>query len=210
MNLIFLGPPGAGKGTQASQLAADYGMQQISTGDLLRAAIKEKTPLGLTAKSFIDKGELVPDQVVIGMVKEYLPQVKAAGGFILDGFPRTVEQAEALATFASIDGVISLELADEIIVDRLSARRICTQCGKIHSLQDLQDKHVCPACGGDLMQRADDNEATIRHRLEVYHEQTEPLIAYYKQRGLLKTVDTDATIPESYRRLKAALGLSGT
>ena len=208
MNLIFLGPPGAGKGTQAARLADAQSMQQISTGDLFRSAIREKTDLGLRAQAFMDKGELVPDEVVIGMVAAYLPRVTATGGFILDGFPRTVEQAEALAAFAPIDAVVSFDLDDQIIVQRLTARRICTQCGKIHSLADLRDPAACPECGGELIQRADDNEATILRRLEVYHQQTEPLIAYYEAREMLKRVEADAPILETYQRLRKALGLT--
>lgn len=183
-------------------------MQQISTGDLFRSAIRDKTPLGLAAQGYIDQGELVPDDVVIGMVREYLPCVTAPGGYILDGFPRTVEQAEGLSSFATIDAVISFELADQVIVKRLSERRVCTQCGRIHSLPDLKDANVCPHCGGKLIQRADDNEATILHRLEVYHEQTEPLIAYYQRRGIIRRVDSEAPIPETYARLRNVLGLA--
>lgn len=210
MNLIFLGPPGAGKGTHAARLALDMGMAGISTGDLFRAAIRDRTPLGVEAQRYTDKGELVPDQIVIGMVREHLPTVKAPGGYILDGFPRTLEQAEALTSFAHIDAVISLELPDEVVVERLTSRRMCTGCGKIHNLASLSDPAVCPDCGGRLTQREDDKRETILHRLDVYHRQTEPLIGYYSRLGLLRRVDSDASVDETYARLRRALGLSAT
>jgi adenylate kinase len=208
MNLIFLGPPGAGKGTHATRLATELDMEEISTGDLFRAEIRAQTPLGVEAQRYIERGELVPDRITIDMVRAYLPKVQATGGYILDGFPRTVEQAKALHSFAHIDGVVSFELPDAVIIDRLTARRICANCGKIHNLAQLDDSSACPDCGGQLVTRKDDNEATVRRRLEVYHQDTEPLVTYYRNSGLLRSVDSDGPVEQTYSRLRNVLGLS--
>lgn len=196
MKLILLGPPGAGKGTQAKMLTERFGIPQISTGDILRAAVKEGTPMGVKAKSFMDAGGLVPDAVVIGIVHERLQQQDCLKGFILDGFPRTTGQAAALKeTLAQLqkdlDRVVSLEVDVEALVVRLTGRRTCKECGRgFHVQFDApQVEGICDSCGGALVQRDDDREATIRHRLDVYAQQTSPLISYYQNEGLLVSVD---------------------
>lgn len=196
MKLILLGPPGAGKGTQAKMLTERFGIPQISTGDILRAAVKDGTPMGVKAKSFMDAGGLVPDAVVIGIVQERLQQQDCGKGFILDGFPRTTAQAEALKLTLKqlgkeLDRVVSLEVDVEALVVRLTGRRTCKDCGRGFHVQfdPPQVEGVCDSCGGSLMQRDDDREATIRHRLDVYEQQTSPLIAFYRNEGLLASID---------------------
>lgn len=196
MKLILLGPPGAGKGTQAKMLTERFGIPQISTGDILRAAVKEGTPMGVKAKSFMDAGALVPDEVVIGIVRERLQKDDCGQGFILDGFPRTVAQADALKDALKelgrdLDAVVSLEVDSEALVERLTGRRTCRQCGKGYHVKfdppAVADR--CDVCGGELYQRDDDQEATIRNRLDVYNRQTAPLVTYYRQAGLLVPID---------------------
>jgi len=196
MKLILLGPPGAGKGTQAKMLTDAFGIPQISTGDILRAAVKEGTPMGVKAKSFMDAGGLVPDEVVIGIVIERLQKADCEPGFILDGFPRTVPQADALGENLKklgkdLDAVVSLEVDIDALVERLTGRRTCKDCGRgYHVTFDRSETEgVCDACGGELIQRDDDQEATIRKRLDVYNEQTSPLTDYYADAGLLKGLD---------------------
>jgi len=196
MKLILLGPPGAGKGTQAKMLTDLFGIPQISTGDILRAAVSEGTPMGLKAKACMDAGTLVPDEVVIGIVSDRLQKEDCAKGFILDGFPRTVPQADALkGTLASLeknlDSVLSLEVDSEALVERLTGRRTCRGCTKGYHVKfdPPQIEGKCDACGGELIQRDDDREETIRKRLQVYHEQTAPLINYYQKEGLLTSID---------------------
>ena len=208
MNLIFLGPPGAGKGTHASRMGKELGIPQISTGDMLRAALKAETSLGLEAKKYMDAGELVPDEVVIGMVKERLKEPDCQQGYIFDGFPRTVAQAEALAAFTQIDAVLNLVVADDVIIKRLSGRRVCPDCSGTFHISLLQDEHRCPTCGGKLIQRKDDEQATILNRLEVYRRQTEPLIAYYQEKGLLRGADGGGHIDDNYAGVRQALGLT--
>ena len=208
MNLIFLGPPGAGKGTHAQRLMQELGIPQISTGDMLRAAIKAQTEMGLSAKGFIDRGELVPDDVVIGIVKERLRQDDCRKGYILDGFPRTVYQAEALDTFAQIDAVLDLEVEDAVIVDRLSGRRVCSACGNTSHLHSLNGRTTCEKCGGAMIQRQDDQPETVRNRLQVYKAQTFPLIDYYRNKGNLRTVQGTGTVDENHRAIRKALGIS--
>ena len=207
MNVIFLGPPGAGKGTHAQKLMNEMGVPQISTGDMLRAAIKAETPLGQSAKRYIDAGELVPDEVVIGIVKERLQAPDCRKGYILDGFPRTVKQAEALSQFAKIDAALNLSLADEVIVSRLSGRRVCLKCGATYHIDHLNGREDCAACGEKLVQRKDDTPETIQNRLNVYAAQTAPLIDYYEKKGLLKTVACTGTIDENHLAVRKALGL---
>ena len=207
MNVIFLGPPGAGKGTHAQKLMNEMGIPQISTGDMLRAAIKAETPLGQSAKRYIDAGELVPDEVVIGIVKERLQAPDCQKGYILDGFPRTVKQAEALSQFAKIDAALNLSLADEVIVSRLSGRRVCLKCGATYHIDHLNGREDCAACGEKLVQRKDDTPETIQNRLNVYAAQTAPLIDYYEKKGLLKTVACTGTIDENHLAVRKALGL---
>ncbi len=196
MNLILLGPPGAGKGTQSAALVERFGIPQISTGDMLRAAVKEGSPMGLKAKSCMDSGALVPDDVVIGIVRERLAKEDCANGFILDGFPRTVAQADSLqATLEDLgkelDAVVSLEVDADALVERLTGRRICKGCAKGYHLRFDPPTIAgrCDLCGSELYQRDDDREETIRKRLTVYQEQTSPLIDYYRQKGLLISID---------------------
>jgi adenylate kinase len=206
MNIIFLGPPGAGKGTQAQRICDALKIPQISTGDILRRAIKEGTETGIKAKSFIDAGKLVPDEVIIDIVKERLAKDDCKNGYILDGFPRTVPQAEALSTFASIDSVIELAVDDQVLVDRLSGRRVCLKCGATYHVSMLNGKTTCDKCGEELIQRNDDKAETVLSRLEVYHAQTAPLINYYGQKGLLKTIPGDQGIDGIFTAIMNALG----
>jgi len=213
MNLILLGPPGAGKGTQAKRMVETYGIPQISTGDMLREAVKNQTQLGLEAKKFMDSGQLVPDEVVIGLVKERLGRDDCAKGFMLDGFPRTVPQAEELDKVLAgmnknLDHVISIEVPNEELMGRLTGRRTCKQCGAgFHVIFDPpKQEGVCDKCGGELYQRDDDNEATVSNRLKVYESQTKPLIDYYSAKGLLRPIDGVGAIDEIFGRIKALLG----
>ena len=206
MNLIFLGPPGAGKGTQAVRVCERLGIPQISTGDILRRAIKNETPTGLAAKSYIDKGQLVPDSVVIDIVRERLEHEDCKGGYLLDGFPRTVAQAEALETFAKIDAVVDIDVSDEKLVERLSGRRVCLSCGGTYHVSRLNGSTTCEKCGSELIQRDDDKAETVLSRLTVYHAQTEPLIDFYTQRGLLKPVDGAQPMDDCFAAILAALG----
>lgn len=189
MNIIFLGPPGAGKGTQAQRICAALNIPQISTGDILRRAIKEQTPTGVKAKAFIDAGKLVPDEVIIDIVKDRLAQDDCQNGYILDGFPRTVPQAEALEGIASIDAVVELDVADEKLIERLSGRRVCLKCGATYHVSRLNGETKCAACGEELIQRDDDKAETVLNRLTVYHNQTAPLVDFYQGKGLLKVID---------------------
>ena len=206
MNLIFVGPPGAGKGTQAVRVCERLGIPQISTGDILRRAIKDQTPTGLAAKSYIDRGELVPDSVVIDIVRERLEHDDCKNGYLLDGFPRTVLQAEALETFAKIDAVIDIDVSDEKLVERLSGRRVCLACGGTYHVSMLNGVTTCAKCGETLIQRDDDKAETVLSRLHVYHQQTEPLIDFYTNRGLIKTVDGSKPMEECYAAILEALG----
>ena len=189
MNIIFLGPPGAGKGTQAQRVCSAMNIPQISTGDILRRAMKEQTPTGVKAKAYIDAGKLVPDEVIIDIVKDRLAQSDCAGGYILDGFPRTVPQAEALEGIAAIDAVIELDVADEKLIERLSGRRVCLKCGATYHVSRLNGETRCAACGDTLIQRDDDKAETVLNRLTVYHNQTAPLVDFYQKRGMLKVID---------------------
>lgn len=210
MNLILLGAPGAGKGTQAELIIGTYGLPHISTGDILRKAVADGTPLGLEAKRYMDAGELVPDEVVIGLAKERLAQPDTAAGFILDGFPRTVVQAEALdAALAElgkkIDAAVAIVVDPEVIVARLTSRRTCKECGKITAVAALAADGGCPACGGEVSQRDDDNETTVRNRLEVYERSTAPLIDYYSAAGVLREIDGDRPVDAVFADVKRAL-----
>ncbi len=183
MKLVFLGPPGAGKGTQAAYVAKKLGIAHISTGDMFRSAIANCTPTGLQAKAYIDAGKLVPDEVTIAMVEERLLMDDCRNGFLLDGFPRSIPQAEALDTFAAPDLAVEIKVRDEKILERLTGRRVCLSCEGIFHISNLSDPLVCPVCGANLVQRPDDQPETISRRLTVYHAQTEPLIEYYRERG---------------------------
>ena len=195
MNLILLGPPGAGKGTQAQLMVDRYHIPQISTGDILRAAVKDKTPLGVKAKGFMDQGKLVPDELVVGIIEERLKAADCHPGFILDGFPRTIAQAEALQPILSkmgrsIDHVVNIEVEDEELVRRLTGRRTCKNCGAMFHIVFHAPKRegICDRCGGMLYQREDDKEETIRTRLKEYQKQTSPLIKYYQQKKTLRSI----------------------
>lgn len=193
MKLIFLGPPGAGKGTQAERVADRYGIAHISTGDMLRAEMREGTPLGEAARGYISRGELVPDEVIIGMVRNRIAQDDCKNGFLLDGFPRTVAQADALAAFCAIDRVIDIDVPAERLVARISGRRMCPDCGAAYHVSTYAEP-ACAKCGGTLYQRDDDREETVANRLRVYEAQTQPLIEYYAGRGLLTSVNGDCDI----------------
>jgi len=213
MKVILLGPPGVGKGTQAQKLQQERGVRQISTGDILRQAIKNQTGLGQKADGFLKRGELVPDELMLGLIAETLFGASAPQDYILDGFPRTIPQAEGLDKLfaehgARLDAVLLLEADQKAIVERLSARRTCRQCSTVYNLltNPPRDPQKCDACGGELYQREDDRIETITRRLEVYTRQTEPLATYYRQRGLLKSVAADGTPAEVFRRINAALG----
>ncbi len=196
MNIMLLGAPGAGKGTQAAKIIEVFGLAHISTGDILRAAVANRTPLGLAAKSHMDKGDLVPDEVVIGLVKARLQEPDAESGFVLDGFPRTVVQADALGVALgelgkTLDAVVSIEVEKSALIERLTARRTCKQCGAIFNVVSQPEtlSGECPVCGGELLQRDDDTVETVTNRLDVYERSTAPLIEYYRDKGLLRPVD---------------------
>ena len=212
-DLILLGPPGAGKGTQAGRIVAEYRIPHISTGDILRSAVKNQTAMGLEAKRYMDAGELVPDSVVIGIVKDRLQEPDTADGFLMDGFPRTIPQAEALdATLDSIGRGVSKVLAilvdEEQLIARLTGRRICRECQTPFHVAFSPPKveGVCDACGGELYQRDDDSEATVRNRLSVYNQQTEPLVAYYDAQGVLIRIDGDQDPEAVYENIREAIG----
>ena len=200
MNLIFLGAPGAGKGTQAEKVSEKLGIPTISTGNIIREALKNETEMGLKAKSFIESGKLVPDEVVIGIIKDRLAEDDCQNGFILDGFPRTIPQAEALDTMGiKIDKVIDIEVADEKIVQRMSGRRVCPDCGASYHTEYKKPAKdgICNACGAELVIRKDDKPEVVLDRLSVYHEQTEPLKDYYAAKGILKEVEGQEEVADT-------------
>ena len=210
MNLVLMGPPGAGKGTQGEILSKRLGIDTISTGVMLRTAIKEQTEVGKLAEGYINEGKLVPDDVIVAIVKDRLAKPDCEKGFILDGFPRTTAQAEALtASGVKIDKVLSLEVDDDVIVERLSSRRECSKCGAPYSV--LFNKPAvegkCDKCGGELIRRADDNPETIKNRLNVYHEQTEPIKDYYAKAGLLVTASGVDKVEDTTKNVLEALGI---
>jgi len=214
MRIVLLGAPGAGKGTQAKILIEKYGMPQISTGDLLRAAVAAGSALGKEAKSYMDKGELVPDSVVLGMVGERLKQDDCKKGYILDGFPRNTAQAEALDKMLaslnmSLTAALSVDVPFEDLMKRLTGRRTCKACGQMYNVyfKAPAKEGVCDKCSGELFQRDDDKEATIKKRLEVYTAQTEPLIGYYKNKGIVKSVSGTGSIDEIFKKVTEVLGL---
>ena len=210
MKLILLGAPGAGKGTQAEILCKKLGIPTISTGNILRAAIKEGTPTGLKAKSYIDAGKLVPDEVIIGIVHERLAQDDCAGGYILDGVPRTIAQAEALEKAGiGFDAVVSIEISEEEILRRMNGRRVCEACGSSYNVVSIPPRveGICDNCGGKLIQRKDDTPETVRERLKVYHTETEPLADFYAARGLLRSVQSTDTKEGTTQAILAVLGM---
>jgi adenylate kinase len=218
VRLVLLGPPGAGKGTQARMLEKRFGVPQVASGDLLRTAVRKKTALGREAKRFMDKGALVPDDLVLKLVEERLSQPDAASGFILDGFPRTVAQAETLSAMLKtaghrqLDKVVAIMVPDEEIVKRISGRRTCKNCGAMyHLIYDPPRNHnLCNSCNGELYQRDDDAEDTVRMRLEVYAATMRPLLEYYERAGLLKQIDGIGRPEEIQQRIVGALGSVGT
>ncbi|WP_282003930.1 adenylate kinase [Geotalea uraniireducens] len=213
MNLVFLGPPGAGKGTQAALLTKQYGVPQISTGEMLRSAVQQQTPMGLEAKRHMDSGALVPDEVVVGIVEERLAAADCVNGFILDGFPRTVAQADALSVMLrksgkEIEHVILFDVDTSVLLERIVGRRMCRKCGRgYHVCFDPPlEAGKCDECGGELYQREDDQESTMRKRLEVYEAQTAPLKAYYSTGGLLRSVDALGAIQDVYGEIQKIVG----
>ena len=213
MNLVLMGLPGAGKGTQAERIVEEYKIPHISTGDMFRAAMKEETPLGLEAKSFMDKGELVPDEVTIGIVRERLAKDDCQKGFLLDGFPRTVAQAEALEKLLAdmdrqLDYVINIEVNKDSLLERLTGRRICKDCGATYHLvfNPPAKEGVCDRCGGELYQRADDNVETVQTRLEVNIQQSQPLITFYEGKGYLRNLDGQQPIDKVFADIEELLG----
>ena len=213
MNLVLMGLPGAGKGTQAEKIVEKYNIPHISTGDMFRAAIKDGTELGLQAKSFMDKGEIVPDEVTIGIVKERLAKDDCRQGFLLDGFPRTVAQAEALDSMLAdlerpIDYVINVDVDKEILMERLTGRRICKECGATYHLvfNPPTKEGVCDRCGGELYQRADDNAETVQNRLDVNLAQTKPLLSFYEDKGTLRNINGQQEISVVFQDVEKLLG----
>ena len=210
MNIIFFGPPGAGKGTQAEIVSKALEIPTISTGAMIREAIAEKTKMGLEAKSYTESGALVPDSTIIGIVKDRLAQDDCKKGFILDGFPRTIPQAEALdAMGVKIDAVLSIEVPDEMIVERMGGRRLCKQCGASYHIlyNPSKDNKTCDKCGAELMTRKDDDPAVVRNRLVTYHRETEPLKEYYSKKGVVRTVVGQEKVEDTTRLTKEALGI---
>ncbi len=205
MRIVLLGAPGSGKGTMAQKLTTQLSIPQISTGDIFRQNLKEETPLGLQIKDIIAKGMLVPDEITIEIVKDRLAKPDCANGYILDGFPRSIVQAEALDGFQTIDCAINLEVDNEAIVKRLSGRRFCPDCNGTFHVSTLADEHICPACNGNLIVREDDKEHTVRNRLDVYAKTTLPLVDYYANQGKLVTVDGNGSIDVVYDRILSAL-----
>ncbi|MCX7031995.1 MAG: adenylate kinase [Spirochaetes bacterium] len=211
MKLIFLGPPGAGKGTLAGLVAKELGIPQISTGDIFRDAIKRETELGMQVKAIVGRGDLVPDELTVSLVRERLARPDAVKGFILDGFPRTIPQAEALEGFQKLDAVVNFVISDDIVVLRLTGREVCRACGAIYHVRNMPSKvkGVCDRCGGQTYTRDDDKLASITNRLEVYKKQTEPLIDFYRERGLLRDVDSSTTPEDTLEGVRAVLGRKG-
>ncbi len=213
MRMILVGPPGAGKGTQAKRITERLGIPQISTGDMFRAAVKDGTEMGLKAKEYMDKGALIPDEVVIGVVKERLSKPDCAKGFILDGFPRTLAQASALDNLlkeigTAIDHVVVIDVPDDDLVRRLSGRRTCRNCGFMYHIEFNPPKKpgICDRCGGELYQRDDDKEETIRNRLKTYHAQTEPIVEFYSSKGLVRKINGTGSMEEVEKAIEKEIG----
>jgi len=213
MRLILLGPPGAGKGTQAEKIAKEFNIPHISTGDIFRANIKNETELGIKAKQYIDNGELVPDSVVVAIVEDRIKQDDTKNGFLLDGFPRTENQALALDEVLnelgiSLDAVINIKVDSQVLVSRITGRRICKDCGATYHIEfnPPAEEGICDLCGGELYQRSDDNEDTVQNRIDVYNKQTAPLIEYYSKQDLIKTIDGEQAIDKVFTDIVKKLG----
>lgn len=213
LRIILLGPPGAGKGTQAKSISQAYSIPHISTGDIFRKNISEKTPLGVEAKGYMDRGQLVPDELTINLVKDRLVNEDCKNGFLLDGFPRTLLQAEALDVFLNerkmdIDAALLINVPSTIIIERMTGRRICPECGASYHIKNIPPKvdGICDLCGANLIQRKDDNEETVKERLDVYEKQTQPLIEYYREKGKLIEVDGTKDINEVFNDIREMLG----
>lgn len=204
MKIVLLGPPGSGKGTQAAIITKEYNVPHISTGDIFRYNMKNETELGKLAAQYINKGNLVPDSVTINMVKDRIAQDDCKNGFILDGFPRNIDQADALAEMTDLDCALLINQTYDVIVPRLAGRRVCKDCTATTNVSDLKE-YKCPKCGGELLQRDDDKEEVVLNRLKEYERQTAPLIEYYKNKGLLKTVNAATEIEATYQLVKAVL-----
>jgi adenylate kinase len=207
MNLIFLGPPGAGKGTLAGLVSKEYSIPQISTGDIFRDAIKRETELGKKVKEIVGRGDLVPDALTVSLVRERLGQPDAQRGYILDGFPRTIPQAEALEGFQKLDAVVDFAIDDPLVIERLSGREICRNCGAIYHVKNMPSKvkGVCDKCGGPTYTRPDDSLESIKNRLEVYREQTEPLIAFYRKKKILREIDSSKSPDDTQVQIRKIL-----
>ncbi len=205
MNIILLGAPGAGKGTQATKISDKYGMPHISTGDIFRENIKNQTEIGLLAKSYTDKGQLVPDEVTCKIVEDRLSREDCKNGYLLDGFPRNVAQAEALDRFAKIDVVLNIDIDLSLLMNRLCGRRVCKDCGESYHISSLNGATRCSRCGGELYQRKDDNPETVGSRLSVYNEQTAPLIDYYTKKGIIANLKGDASVDEVFAEIVSVL-----
>jgi len=213
LKIILLGPPGAGKGTQAKSISQAYSIPHISTGDIFRKNISEKTPLGVEAKGYMDKGQLVPDELTINLVKDRLTQEDCKNGFLLDGFPRTVKQAEALDAFLdknkmAIDAALLIDVPSTLILERMTGRRVCPECGASYHIKNIPPKveGICDLCGASLIQRKDDNEETVKERLNVYERQTQPLVEYYKEKGKLISADGTKDIDVVFSDIRNMLG----
>ena len=209
MKLIFLGPPGAGKGTLAGLVSKELAIPQISTGDIFRDAIKRETELGKKVKEIVGRGDLVPDDLTVSLVRERLARPDAKKGYILDGFPRTIPQAEALEQFQTLDAVVNFAISDSLVVERLSGREICRNCGAIYHVTNMPSKvkGVCDACGGPVYTRPDDSLESITNRLQVYRKQTEPLTAFYRSKKLLRDIDSSKSPEDTHAQIGKALGL---
>lgn len=207
MKIVLLGAPGAGKGTQAVRITEEFGIPAISTGDMLREHLRENTELGRKAKAFMDEGNLVPDDIILEMVGERLKQPDCVNGFLFDGFPRTIPQAEALEKVAALDCALLIDTPDEFIEERMTGRRVCPKCGRSYHVTNIPPKvaGICDGCGAELVQRDDDSPETVRARLRVYHDQTEPLVDFYKGRGILKVVDGTLELDVAAAEISAVL-----
>lgn len=213
MILILMGPPGAGKGSQAELLTVKYNIPHISTGDIFRYNFKEQTPIGKIAKEYIDKGQFVPDKLTNDIVRERLLKKDVEAGFMLDGYPRNLNQAEALDKLLvrlgmEIDAVINIDAKDEVLIKRISGRRVCSSCGAVYHIDNKKTRHegICDVCGSKVILRKDDEEETVKERLSIYHDQTKPLVEYYENKGLLKTVDGNISIEHTFNEIVKILG----